>query len=300
VYNENRTMQRVLLAAAGLVVVVAVGSAVYGQTGGTAGATVQPKTAEALGGEQAVGGVPVVLSSTALNDTEAAGAVFMIEEEKLARDVYLTLSELWGLRIFANIASAEQSHMDAVLTLIDAYGLVDPVGDNAVGVFVNPELQSLYDDLIATGSTTPVAALEVGAVIEEVDIEDLQTYLSESTQSDVTMVYERLLSGSENHLRAFVSQLESNGVDRAPVVLDESTYDAILSSATSSGGHGQGQGEGQKGGRGPGRVRSAGPRTEVRAAGSSGVELPRVYITRATMAPMARTTPAVCWMSGRS
>jgi hypothetical protein len=45
-----------------------------------------------------------------------------------ARDVYLALAELWDVRVFANIARSEQTHMDAVATLIDRYGLEDPVG----------------------------------------------------------------------------------------------------------------------------------------------------------------------------
>ena len=43
----------------------------------------------------------------------------MREEEKLARDVYLTLYDIWGTPAFNNIASSEQTHMDAVLMLID-------------------------------------------------------------------------------------------------------------------------------------------------------------------------------------
>ncbi|MDP2030099.1 MAG: DUF2202 domain-containing protein [Thiobacillus sp.] len=47
--------------------------------------------------------------------------LFMREEEKLARDVYLTLYETWGLAVFSNIASSEQSHMDALLKLLRTY-----------------------------------------------------------------------------------------------------------------------------------------------------------------------------------
>ena len=41
-----------------------------------------------------------------------------IEEEKLARDVYLTLDAQWNMRIFQNISRAEQQHLGAVASLL--------------------------------------------------------------------------------------------------------------------------------------------------------------------------------------
>ena len=62
----------------------------------------------------------------------------MREEEKLARDVYLAMDDLWGLRVFSQISWSEQNHMDAVLAVLDKYGVLDPVGDNPTGVFTDP------------------------------------------------------------------------------------------------------------------------------------------------------------------
>ena len=39
-------------------------------------------------------------------------------EEKLARDVYLTLGETYKQRMFVNIPESEQRHMDAVKALL--------------------------------------------------------------------------------------------------------------------------------------------------------------------------------------
>ena len=52
--------------------------------------------------------------------------LFMREEEKLARDVYLTLYDAWRLAPFANISVSEQKHMNAMLLLLRKYGLPDP------------------------------------------------------------------------------------------------------------------------------------------------------------------------------
>jgi hypothetical protein len=166
---------------------------------------------------------------------DAEGILFMVEEEKLARDVYLTLGDLWGLPIFTNIASAEQRHMDAVLGLVDSYGLAAQIQVGSVGSFANEELQKLHNDLVDLGSQSIESALEVGAIIEEVDIKDLEAYLAATDADDVATVYEKLLRGSRNHLRAFVSQLEAAGVEREPYAMDPVAYAAVLASGTERG-----------------------------------------------------------------
>ena len=57
---------------------------------------------------------------------ESASLLYMREEEKLAHDVYVTLYDQWGLRIFSNISQSEQAHTDAVKTLLDRYELGGP------------------------------------------------------------------------------------------------------------------------------------------------------------------------------
>ena len=183
-----------------------------------------------------------------LSDTEIEGILYMREEEKLARDVYLTLYEVWGLPVFENIARSEASHMEAVHTLIDRYGLVDPAAAE-VGVFTDPTLQGLYDQLVADGRTSLADALRVGATIEEIDILDLQQRLAQTDQTDIVLVYENLMKGSRNHLRAFVSTLtRQTGETYQPQYLDPASYESIVNSARETNA-GQGQGGGQRGNR---------------------------------------------------
>ncbi len=165
---------------------------------------------------------------TVLSDTEAAHLVFMREEEKLARDTYITLYEIWGLKVFSNISRAEQTHMNTMLTMLNNYGVADPIVDDTVGSFTNTELADMYVDLVASGEKSLLDALYVGALIEEVDIEDIWIAIEETTQADIIIAYENLLAGSENHLRAFVGQIEKSGVEYVAQLLDQSEVDAIL------------------------------------------------------------------------
>ena len=87
-----------------------------------------------------------------LSSTEISSLLWMREEEKLARDVYLTLNTKWNMQIFSNIAESEQTHTNAVLTLINKYSLVDPVGTNGIGVFKDTTFQKLYIQLVDEGN----------------------------------------------------------------------------------------------------------------------------------------------------
>ena len=145
---------------------------------------------------------------SSLTEVEKADLLFMREEEKLARDVYIVMYEQWKSAVFLNISVSEQRHMDAIKNLIDKYGLEDSASGE-IGVFNNQELQQLYDELVFRGEQSLMDAFEVGKLIEETDIEDLQAALAKTIRLDIRTVYGNLLRGSENHLRAFIMNIEN-------------------------------------------------------------------------------------------
>ncbi len=174
-------------------------------------------------------------TSTELTQDEIDALLFMREEEKLARDVYLALYEKWDLVIFKNIAKSEQRHMDSVKTLIDRFGLEDPMLGEA-GEFTNQELQSLYNELVIKGSQSITDALLVGGAIEEIDILDLQDGLKDTTNADVSRVFESLLRGSYNHLKAFVNTFNrQNSEAYQPQYMSQNAFDEIIGQSNANG-----------------------------------------------------------------
>ena len=156
--------------------------------------------------------LPIAVAPAEEAPSQAEGIIYMREEEKLARDVYLAMYDAWGIRTFANIARAEQKHMDAVGLLIESQGLVDPAKDTKRGEFMNPDLAALYTSLVELGSQSPQDALTVGAIIEDLDISDLDAYLLRTDDPYAKVVYTNLLKGSENHMRSFARQLSRYGI----------------------------------------------------------------------------------------
>jgi hypothetical protein len=182
-------------------------------------------------------------SNTPATEEEKEHLAFMREEEKLARDVYLTMYDTWGMAVFYNIAQSEQIHTDAVKAKIEKYGLVDPVIDDTVGAFQNQDLFVLYDALIHQGDVSAIDALWVGGAIEEIDIIDLQHAIDDAEHDDIARVYQNLQMGSHNHLRAFVAQLEQNGIEYKAQYMTPEAVDAILNTSSGiSGGGRRGRG----------------------------------------------------------
>lgn len=161
-----------------------------------------------------------------LSDVEISGLMLMREEEKLAHDVYAYFYEKYKVPVFNNISKSENAHSAAVLRLINYFSLIDPALTEQ-GVFSSVEIQGLYDQLTAKGSTLN-DALATGAFIEEYDIADLDKSIKETDKTEIIRVYSNLRRGSINHLNAFVKFLKARGVTYTPQVLSADDFQAII------------------------------------------------------------------------
>lgn len=171
----------------------------------------------------------VALPSQPLSAAEAQSLAFMREEEQLAHDVYARSAQQWPLPpLFANIADSEAQHAAAVKSLFDRYGLPDPLAGLTGGSFSTPEFQALHDELVALGSRSLVDALKVGLQIEELDIRDIEAQKLVVDNDDILRVYDELLRGSRNHLRAFMQALLMQGGSYVPQYISQAQFDAIL------------------------------------------------------------------------
>ncbi|MCB0733673.1 MAG: DUF2202 domain-containing protein [Flavobacteriales bacterium] len=171
--------------------------------------------------------------SNGITQDEINDLRFLREEEKLARDVYLFSYAKYGEQIFTNISASEQKHMDKVLELLNTYNIQDPASADT-GVFNNPTLQNLYAVLTAKSDSSLLDALWVGATIEDLDIDDIESNIGRTNRSDLLDVYNSLQCGSRNHLRAYASQIKSNGSTYVPQYLSQSDYDDILAGSHES------------------------------------------------------------------
>jgi len=174
--------------------------------------------------------LPSALSEALVNTLS-----YMGNEERLAYDVYNKLYEEWGINQFTNIANkSEIKHIQAVQDLIQKYKLNDlnhftnvdlpalgymntAVEDMKAGTYDISKIQRLYDDLITMGSRSEIDALNVGCIIEVVDINDLDEYIhiaENSNASDVVDTFNFLRNGSYNHYWSFDKALKQRGISK--------------------------------------------------------------------------------------
>jgi len=155
-------------------------------------------------------GGKTVTTTTTLTDEQLDTLVFIYQEEKVARDTYITLGDIYSNQtVFANIQVSEQEHIDKAEGLCDTYGAdTSGINENEVGEFVVPVLQELYDTLVAQGAQSEISALMVGEYVEITDIDDLE-HAEIGMPNDVVNTYENLKAGSLNHLAAFRGAIDS-------------------------------------------------------------------------------------------
>ena len=105
-------------------------------------------------------------SASTLDYNEKTHLVFMREEEKLARDVYIFLGSEWPeSKTFGNIDDSEQRHTDAVRNRLKQFGITDPSTNDNPGVFTGKEygeyFTGKYVDLTEWGARSEVEAQRV-------------------------------------------------------------------------------------------------------------------------------------------
>ncbi len=172
-----------------------------------------------------------LLPKEPLEEAELARILFIREEEKLAYDVYKTMFDKYGVTVFQNVPNSELSHMESMLTIIKKYDLDDPIDVNPRGIFKNSALQELYTKLIDKGNISLLSAYQVGALIEELDISDLNSSLAVTNNQDVRLVYDFLNKGSRNHLRSFFKNIKMLNGTYIPIYISQSEFDSIVNSA---------------------------------------------------------------------
>jgi len=171
-----------------------------------------------------------------LSETEIAALNFVREEELLARDIYISMYEMYHIPVFNNISNSEEMHTTAIKVLLEKYNLTDPAVDHVLGVFVNQDVQQLYNVLLAQGQLSLHDAIIVGETIEDYDIADLVYHAGQDVDNaDILFTLDQLHRGSRNHMRAFYAHLNFHGLTYIPQYISQEYYDEIVNSAWEAG-----------------------------------------------------------------
>ena len=139
----------------------------------------------------------------------------------------IRLYDRWGLRPLGNISGSEQVHMDAILALLNHYGVSGPAEGLGIGEFHSANMRALYESPIQQGVKSHAEAVRVGLAIEELDIADLRAAAERTRKPEILAVYADLERGSRNHLRASYRWMRRLGVHYAPEHLSARDFESI-------------------------------------------------------------------------
>lgn len=179
-------------------------------------------------------------SFSQINQSDRDALIYTMQEEKVANNFYTAMQSLYGMNVFENISKAETMHMKHVKTLLDDFGIDNPVTGKyeAAGSFMDAGLEKMYNDMISVGNISVTDALKESAKFEEMDIRDLKAFVESTQNTSIKSTLNMLINASGNHLRAFVKNLRTRGIEYTPQYLSQEEFNGMISSSGKSRGNG--------------------------------------------------------------
>jgi hypothetical protein len=179
-------------------------------------------------------------SFSQISQSDREALIYNMQEEKVANNFYTAMQSLYALNVFKNISKSETMHMKHVKTLLDNFGIDNPVSGRyeAAGSFMDAGLEKMYNDMISIGNISVTDALKESAKFEEMDIRDLKAFVESTENTSIESTLNKLINASGNHLRAFVRNLKTRGIEYSPQYLSQEEFNGIISSSGKSRGNG--------------------------------------------------------------
>lgn len=164
-----------------------------------------------------------------LSTDEISHLLYLRGVEKVAYDVYDSLSHRWQYQHFSNLEHEESAHQDLITTLLAKYQIADPyIAHSARGVYQEQALLDVFSLLVSQGLPSFASALQVSVMIEEFEIKELQRLLVATDNTDVQFVYQNLLKDSRNQLRTFITVLRDQNQTYTPQYLTSDSFQQIV------------------------------------------------------------------------
>lgn len=179
-------------------------------------------------------------SFSQISQSDRDALIYTMQEEKVANNFYTAMQSLYALNVFQNISKSETMHMKHVKTLLDNFGIDNPVSGKyeAAGSFMDAGLERMYNDMISIGNISVTDALKESAKFEEMDIRDLKAFVESAENTSIESTLNKLINASGNHLRAFVRNLKTRGIEYSPQYLSQEEFNGVISSSGKSRGNG--------------------------------------------------------------
>lgn len=153
-----------------------------------------------------------------LSGQELQGLIYIVEIQKLQRDIYMALDERNINPIFNELYLADAKSLDEISATIEAYGQENPVLDRNVGDFRRTEVQALYDEFTYTVNNNLIEMLTFAVRMEEGTVDDISEFMEQvDGNEDIRQLYTDLLTGSYIQLNALNDEIKKTRTGIMPM-----------------------------------------------------------------------------------
>lgn len=155
--------------------------------------------------------------------------LYLIEQEKLAHDLYSVLDTIWVTEIFNRLSGDERNHMEKLNAVAVDFMMVVPNHFNEYlpGQYINENLRHLYHDLLLDANLSLEDAYRTCANLEERKILDLRAALKQPNFELETLTYKALLIGAEDNFKLFLRALLEMNAGYQPIHFSNSEFEAL-------------------------------------------------------------------------
>jgi len=165
-----------------------------------------------------------------LSAEDQASIIYIREGAQLSRDINLLFEAAWQAQVFRDAAERQKQALRATDLLIDRHGL--PAASAEPGIYQDEQFSRLYGQFAEEGSASLPAALAAAAVLEELNILDLQTRMAQTEKADIRLVYQHLLKIASANLWSFSRAIERfGGAAYEPRYLTPLAFSELMASA---------------------------------------------------------------------
>jgi len=190
--------------------------------------------------------------------------IYMLEEEKLIRDVNKGFFEKYNHQIFKNAFQSHQAQISQIECLLKHYNIKYSINERE-GLFTNLNIQQYYNDFYNQGNLSLILALKGSITLEELNVFDLGEYMNFTKNTAILEIFKHLSCLSKNHLRNFTKELLTKNENYMSKYITDKEYKKIIkqknkscSMNTTPTQPGQGQGKGKGSGMGSGQGKGKG------------------------------------------
>jgi hypothetical protein len=136
-----------------------------------------------------------------LRHQEKAGLLLLVELQKFHSDVYSVMNNFNREITFEDLSKRDSYYQKLLANKALEYGLEDPSVGRPIGDYADGDIRKLYLQFIGSHENNMEKALIYASEMEKSILDDINTWITFTSHSDIVVLYESLISETQSQIR---------------------------------------------------------------------------------------------------